>query len=146
MLVVLAVLGVLLGLGVSSLRAPDHVAAANAVRGFLQDGRVEAVKRNRAVVITFDAAERRFAMSVQATSGSVSCTSGLTALRDLDLDGDYGGVAATAALAGGGLVWLPSGTVRSCTVGTPGGATLAFQGRSGSRQVVVSEVGRVAVQ
>lgn len=145
-LVVLAILGVLLSFGVASLRAPDHVAAANAARGFLQDGRVEAVKRNRAVVITYDATGRTFVMSAQASSGNASCATGLTQIGAFDLDTDYGGVTANVALAGGGLVWLPSGTVRSCTVGTAAGATVVMQGRTGTRQVLVSDVGRVEVQ
>jgi hypothetical protein len=67
-------------------------------------------------------------------------------LRALDLDEDYGNVASATVFAGNGIVWLPSGTVRSCTNGVTADVTVSLSSPSGTRTVTIDGVGRVDVQ
>lgn len=146
LLIVLAIIGILTALGVVYLRAPVQVAAANSVRGFITDGRIEAVKRNRAIAVVPGAGGRSFRMLVNDVGGVASCATNVTELRAFDLDDDYGNVGAAAVFAGDGIVWLPSGTVRSCTNGVTANVSVALNGPSGTRTVTVDGAGRVDVQ
>lgn len=133
-LVTIAVLGILTGIGFMSLRPPALQTAASNVRSLMQQAKLEAIKLNRPVVVSLVGNELR----TQSLAGghALQCSTGLSDLRGLDL-AEFPRVVAEEA-AEMPFVWLPTGQVRDC-----GGAFLTADGAGvalsdGRRSLTVS--------
>ena len=146
-LVVMAVLGILLGIGISALRAPEARLFANDLKALVQQGRYEAVKRQTPVAVVWDAGSQSFRTQYVEGSTAVStvCSSGaVVASKQLS---DYRRVRLGSNGLSGGIVWLPSGLVRGCTGSDlSSGLTVEITDGQSSRTLVVSSAGAVRLQ
>ena len=145
LLVVIAVLGVLLGIGLAVLRPNSERLAANSFRALLQEARTEAISRNRPVAVTWDADQAAMIVRVAPSPALPACDGSLQALDRLEF-GEYRGVAVTTDMSGGGLVWLPNGRHRSCDPSGSLDSVTTFASPRGAVTVRVSTGGSVVVQ
>ncbi len=143
-LVTIAVLSILAGIGFTSLRPPALQTAASNVRALMQQAKLESIKLNRPVVVSLVGNELR---SQSLASGhALQCSTGLTDLRGLDL-GDFPRVVAEEA-AQMPFVWLPTGQVRDCvgaSLSADGAGVVLNDGRR-SLTVAVGAGGQVEVR
>lgn len=143
-LLTVAVIGILTGVGVMSLRPPALRTAASSVRALLQQSKVEAIKLNRPVVVSLVGTE----VQTQSLGGghALQCNTGLTRLRGVDL-AEFPRVVAESSL-GLPFVWLPTGQVRDCAGAflPADGAGLALSDGSRSLTVTVMAGGQVEVR
>jgi prepilin-type N-terminal cleavage/methylation domain-containing protein len=116
LLVTLAVIGILAAIGVSRIDAPNARLFANDLKALLEQARYDAVRRNTpvAVVVSGGAFVTRVSATtpVSATFDTTICTAG-SAVRTKTTT-DYRGITLTGGLTSAGIVWLPSGLVRTC--------------------------------
>jgi prepilin-type N-terminal cleavage/methylation domain-containing protein len=146
-LIVLAILGIFLTLGFT-LRSPSARVYANDLRGMIQQGKFEAIKRNRAVAIVWNATDQQFEMKVINDDGSFanpSCSSTDVILVRIKALNEYQGLSLTTNMAGSGLIWTPAGLARPCTGSVLASTTTVTQG-STNINVLVSNAGAVTIQ
>lgn len=142
-LVVLAVLGVLAGIGFATTRPSPEVRAARAVRALLLQARAEAVWGGAPVaVVELPGGAGFVARRWDAVVHDCSAGEALASVRLRD----FPGVAVAEGLWSGGLYWLPSGSGRACSGGGVISGTLLLRGPFGTATVVVSSLGRVRVE
>lgn len=115
--------------------------AANALRALLTSARHEALLRGHSVAVV--QVPGGF-VSRSLSSSEAQCVGGAE-LGRLSLS-DHQGVQVVESWPSGGLVWLPSGSGRTCAGGGVISSTVALQGWRGSAAVVVSSLGRVRVE
>jgi hypothetical protein len=121
---------------------PSRVAlAAVAVRTQLMQARYAAIERNEPVAVVYRDEERAF-LTLAAAGLSVpeACESGHE-LGRVRLN-EFPRVEVTSAPANG-VVWLPSGTGRTCTGGGAFNQTIALADPVREARVIVSRAGRV---
>ena len=111
-LVVVAIIGILATVGAFGLRTPSTRLAANDYQALLQTARTEAIKRNRAVSVVWDASEGAMLAGAAATSGVIDCSPGAEVIQRLDLK-QYPGITVHHDEQAN-VVWLPSGQLRRC--------------------------------
>lgn len=144
LLLVLAILGTLVGIGFFAL-PDDSGRTANEVARLVQQARFESVKREAATAVLWNAATGRFEVRV----GIETCDDAGTLVRTLDV-GDRRGVEVDVSIAGGGLIWLPSNVARDCQnevfAGTGGENAIQIVGRSRTFTVAISAAGFVSVE
>jgi Tfp pilus assembly protein FimT len=111
LLAVLAVLGILLGIGAASLAPPRARVAAASLQSVILQARFLALKANRPVVVVLDPEAGYLTARTGTMAGVIDCEPAGTPTRTLDLT-EYGHlrVSATASV----FVWLPNGQVRGC--------------------------------
>jgi prepilin-type N-terminal cleavage/methylation domain-containing protein len=133
LLIAIAIIAILSALGASRIFAPDARLFANDLRGTLEQARYEAVRRHAPVAVTWNGAA--FLTRAQATTSVTAldttiCTTG-TVIRTKAI-ADYRGISVTGGLTTNGIVWMPSGLVRTCTGAdvTAVVATVVGDGRS----------------
>jgi len=144
LLMVLAIVGILAALGATLLRPPLSKTVANGVRSFVQEGRFQAIKANRAVAIVWDGGSRSFHMVEAQTAGTVECTSSSTTLlRTLPVA--KSGDVSIALSYTDGIVWLPTGQLRRCDNSVAGDSTITVSYKA-ARKVLVYGGGKVMVQ
>jgi len=143
-LIVVAILGVVLGLGATMWRAPSSQVYASSLRNLVLQARFEAIRRNEPVVVAWDADVREFV--VRASGGGAWCTDMGDELGRSNAS-DVGRLTVTTSVTGNGsLVWVPSGQARNCS-----GASFAEDfadiddGRT-PRRVVIGAAGRVEIR
>lgn len=142
-LVVLAILAILLGLAFQ-LR-PSHLsAAAAAVRTQLMHARFEAIEQNLPVAVVFDEERQQFTTLLLRDGTAFPGCSGGDTLHTVSLR-DYRGVRALS-VPDKGLVWLPSGSGRTCSGSGAFNQTLRLGERGRTAKVIVSRAGRVRVE
>lgn len=134
MLVTLAILGTLLAIAAMNVRAPAVRLAADSVHGFVQEGRFEAIRTNRPVIVDVDADAGTLALRRGDNADTIDCSTGRADARTLAL-GEYRNVNPSAD--GFPFVWLPTGRPRSCSA-----APLPLDGvqvvlRDGSKEATV---------
>jgi Tfp pilus assembly protein FimT len=146
MLIVLAVLGILLALGLVFLRPASARLLSNDLKALLQTARYEAVRFQTPVAVVWSTTNQRFEMRLTENSNTLGtvCTTG-TVRQSKHLT-DYPGATATGGVVSSGIVWLPSGLVRQCdgTALTSGLTVTVADGRN-SFQVQLSAAGRVMI-
>lgn len=142
-LVALAIVGVLAGIGAATLREPPARLAANSYRSFLQNARHVAISRNRPVLISADAASRTISMLVASTSAASNCEAFTSQQATFDAT-EYRQVAFTTDTADGRLLWLPNGRPGHCGGGIAG-TTTSFSDGKRTFSVEVSPAGQVRV-
>lgn len=138
---VLAVLGVLAGIGFSLSRPALEARAARALRALVLQARAQAIWSGAPVAIVELPGGAGFAARSVAAPG---CEGGrrlaAVALRD------FPGVSLAQGSWSGGLYWLPSGSGRACDGGGVISGTFLLRGPFGAAAVVVSSLGRVRVE
>lgn len=139
--IVLAMLGVLLSIGAASFRPSESRLYANDVRALIQQARFEAVRRNVPVAVVWDAADDAFLTVLgndadRCDASTVLNRATASTYRQVEVDIEFDD----------GLVWLPSGTARSCNLGAFSDVIAVISDRFGSRTVTVSLTGRVTIQ
>ncbi|HET8986568.1 MAG TPA: GspH/FimT family pseudopilin [Trueperaceae bacterium] len=147
MVLTLAVLGILMGVGAMNLRPPAVRTASNSVQSFVQQARFEAIKTNRPVVVEIGVDGLTLTAARTTGANVVNCSTAGAAYRTLDLT-TYRGVRASSA--GLPLVWLPTGLPRACPAGASplavSGVDVVLSGTGTSATVRVGAGGEVAVR
>ena len=144
-IVLLAVLGVLLGIGVTMFQPASARLLANDVKSQFQQARFEAVKRNQPVAVVWDADARQFETRIAADPAlNADVCQGAIVLNRKSAS-EYRAVT-VATTMGPGLVWLPNGQARTCGGGLNVESTTTISDPNTERRVVVSLAGRVAVE
>lgn len=145
-IVVLAIAGVLMGIGTAALRPPAARLAASSSASVVQQAKFEAIRSNRPVVVRVDGTTITLHRAPTATS--VDCGAALPSLRSLDLS-EYRNVTVQSA-TGFPFVWLASGEARTCPSGAAplgvDGLSLRVGDGSTTRTVVVAPGGSVDVR
>lgn len=150
LVIVVAVLGILLSIGVVQLRQPAARLLANDLKGVIEQARFEAIKRNRPVAVLWDVDGGRVESRFDSASALVAAScDGDTRIVSRELS-EYRGVQVDVAMPGDtfnrGVVWLPTGQGRTCH-GTPDIRTeIRVSDGRGERLILVSVGGRVSVQ
>lgn len=144
LLVIIAVLGILLGIGAFLVRAPAARLAANDFKAFLQEARLEAVKRNRAVIVAWDDAGNALTMRALDAAGVASCNAEGDEVKRMRLE-EYRNVSLTTDMVDGGVAWLPNGRSLQCN-GSLGSSSTAFSADGKVWAVTVSGIGDVRVE
>ena len=143
-LVVLVIIGVLAGLAFFAW--PDEAGRTAREMGRLfQQARFEAVKRESATAVVWNAAAR----TLEVRSDVESCADAGVLVRTLNVS-QRRVSQIDVNLAGGGLIWLPSNFARDCDNAAFGGTDAAtnvrVHGRSGVFTVDITAGGLVTVQ
>lgn len=142
LLVVLAILGVMAGIGFIALPDDAGVVSRDLAR-LVQQARFEAVKREEPAAIVWDEASRR----VEVRVGVSNCTEAGTVVRTLELDGRR---VRTIEFPFGGLIWLPSNIARDCDLdvfsGTDASNAIVVEGPRSRFTIAVSAAGLASVQ
>jgi prepilin-type N-terminal cleavage/methylation domain-containing protein len=119
-IVAIGIIGILASIGIARINAPDARLFANDVKAMLEQARYEAVRRHTPVAVVWSGIDfeiRPQPVPVSPTSAplfdTTTCTSAATPLRSHDAR-DYRSVSVSGGLVTTGVVWLPSGLVRSC--------------------------------
>lgn len=139
---VLAVLGVLLSLAHAFARGSPVLRAARSVRSAVLWARTEALWRGAPVAVTELPGAAGLLVSLAADPGS-PCAGGAR-LTNVAFS-EHPGVRFTVGLPRG-LVWLPSGSGRSCSGGGVISATMELTDGRRVARVVVSALGRVRLE
>lgn len=144
-IVVVAIIGILAGIGLARATAPNARLFANDLKGLLEQARYQAVRRHTPVAVVWNASASRFETRPQAvptnpTSApgfdTTTCASTAAPLRSHDAR-DYRGASVEGGLATAGIVWLPSGLVRTCDGGDLG-ASVVTNVTDGRRTLSIS--------
>ena len=144
LLVGLAILSVMAGLGMTFARPANDLRAATAVKTMLLWARAEAVWHGVPVAVTELPLASGFVVR-SLPSGSGDCDDGEILGRLLLAD--HPGVRLAAGFGvRGGIVWLASGSGRSCAGGGVISADLRLASLTGTSHVIVSSLGRVRVE
>ncbi len=141
LVLVLGIVAVGAGAAVGALRPSSEMRAANALRALLTSARHEALLRGHAVAVV----QVPGGFVGRSQSGSEAQCGGGAELGRLSL-ADHQGVQVLESWPSGGLVWLPSGSGRTCAGGGVISSTVVLRGWRGSAAVVVSSLGRVRVE
>ena len=113
-LIVLAIVGVLLGLSSVIFRPPSVRVFANDLSHQIQQGRFEALKRNRPVSVIYNGTSFETRWDSSSPTVTAAC-SGDTVVQTKRFE-DYPQLSVTPDFVSGeGIVWLPSGQARSCS-------------------------------
>lgn len=140
LLLVLGLLGLFTAWALSA--RPSQVAAAVvALRTQVLQARFAAIERNQPVAVLYRDAEESFVTLVADSAAIEDACLGGEELTRLRLQ-DFRGVGVKSAPAKG-LVWLPSGTGRTCSGGGAFNQTIALADSVREGRVVVSRAGRV---
>lgn len=142
-LIVLSILGVLLGVGASSIRPPSASAFANDVRALIQQARFESIKRNVPVSVVWDQETTSFVVGI-GPSGDLCAIADVIA-RATALD--YPRLVVDPGFPeDGGLVWIPSGQARACNLGTFSEAIATLDDGRVQRRLTTTLTGRVIIE
>ena len=144
-IVALAILGILVGVGAARMSPSPARLAANTVQATVQQAKFESIRRNRPLVVILDPSTNEVHVRYSQAAGSIECNEAVTTeVRSTDLS-EYRGVRLTANAER--FVWLPNGQVRGCA-GEWLAAEVVVQLDDGARSstVVVSTGGEVTVQ
>lgn len=142
LLVVLAVLGLLASVALAVSRPSHTTRAARAMRSALLFGRAEALWRGSAVTVT--ELPGGSGLVVRAAASEAAPCDGGTELFRASLS-EHPGVRLSQGLPRG-IVWLPSGSGRSCSGGGVISATLELTDGRYTVAVVVSALGRARLE
>ncbi len=143
LLIVLAILGIFLGLGSLALRPPSVQTAADSMGAFIQQARFEAIKRNRPILVR--TAEERLLLSEAGNAEIIDCAVSGPELRTLKL-AEFRGVEIEPV--GRLFAWLPNGEVRGCAdpMLTSGNVMIRVSDGNKTATVVVGGAGQVSVE
>jgi prepilin-type N-terminal cleavage/methylation domain-containing protein len=141
--VVLGVLGILFSIGPVLMRPPAARVFANDVASAIRQARFEAIKRDVAIAVVWDAQTRRLETRL-TDEVTASCGTGASLLRSHDAL-VYGNVTLATDLGGNGLLWFPNGMTRACD-GTLAVGALTIRDARATFSVSITPTGKVEVQ
>jgi prepilin-type N-terminal cleavage/methylation domain-containing protein len=123
MLIVIAILGILMALGVARIRPPEARLFANSLKAQVVQAKIEAIKRNRPVSVLWNSTARSFTTLVMTNEDSTALpcsttsTTGMTTLTTQRVS-EYPRVQATnvftSSVTASAVVWYPNGLPRFC--------------------------------
>lgn len=143
-LVCLAVLGSVAGIGLAFARPATDMRAAAAIKSLILWARAEALWHGVSVAVHELPLGAGFEVRRLAGGGS-DCEAGEVIGRSLMTE--HPGVRIGTGFGDrGGLVWLPTGSGRACSGGGVISATVVVLSRSGTSRVVISSLGRVRIE
>ena len=144
LLVCLAVIGSLAGIGLRFARPANDLRAATALKTLLLWARSEAMWQGSSVAVSELPLGAGYEVR-RLAAGSNDCHSGEVMGRLLLVE--HAGVSLAAGFGSRtGLLWLPTGSGRSCDGGGVISTSITFRSLGGSSRVVVSSLGRVRVE
>lgn len=148
MLIVIAIMGILLALGVPMLRPPSAYLFATDLKAMIQQARFEAIKRNSPVAVIWDSTDKTFTTRFDAANTtfadpSTACTSTSPPLNTKRAS-DYRNLSISTNMSGNGIVWLPTGSARECS-NNLGNSRITIDDGKKPFYVFVSMGGRVRV-
>lgn len=141
LLVVMVVVALLASMGISAGRPAAEARAAQALRGLIVSARHEALLRGRSVAVVQHPGGFE---SLAQPATTATCGEG-SGVGRVDL-AQHPAVRVSEGWDAGGLVWLTSGSGRTCAGGGVISSTVVFTGPRGSAAVIVSSLGRVRVE
>lgn len=149
LLIALAIIAVLTGIGVVALQPPESRLLANDIKAQFEQARFEAIKRNTPVAVVWNADDEEFITVANTNDPRVIATCAGNDVLNRRSTQEYR--SARVSLEGsrpwpGSTVWLPSGQGRTCA-GSPaiGGEITLNDGRT-TRVVEISVGGRVSIR
>jgi prepilin-type N-terminal cleavage/methylation domain-containing protein len=144
-LVVVAIIGILAGISPLLIRPPAARVFANDVAFTIRRAHFEAIKRDVAVAVVWDAANQRLETRI-TKEGTYSCSDVSSSPPPRSHDARaYGTVTVTTNLGGNGLLWFPNGTTRACD-GNLAAGTIVVRDARATVTVAISGTGSVEVQ
>lgn len=144
MLIALAIIGVLAGIGAVAFREPPARLAANSYQSFLQNARHLAISTNRPVLLEADADARAVTMLISDTSANVNCPA-FTQERGVFDASEYRRVTFESDMPDSRMLWLPNGRPLRCGGGITE-STMSFSDGNRMVDVHVSAAGQVRVE
>ena len=144
MLIVIAIMGILMALGVPMLRPPSSYLFASDLKAMVQQARFESIKRNVPVAVVWSDSAKTFTTQSHTDYLKACDATGTEKLRVKSLT-EYRNLRVTSAFQTGGLVWLPTGLGRQCTGGLMANGTTITDDRMVYR-VCISSAGRVRIK
>lgn len=111
MIVILAILGVLIGIGAPLLRTQHSRIVANSVQATVQQARFEAIKRNRPIAVNLLSDAGAVELSASSAFNTYTCTSG-TLIRTVSVTEQQKASIQTENFP---FLWLPNGQPRNCS-------------------------------
>ncbi len=142
MLVTLAILGIALATGIAFVKMPSPRLYANDLKAMIQQARFESIKRNVAVAVVWDSVAQAF--TVRVNTGNDQLCSASTVIKTQPLS-EYRNLTLATTMTGNGIIWLPTGQVKSCTNSFADSVTTLSDSRSTLR-VVLSRAGKVSIE
>ncbi len=115
MLVVIGVLGVLIAIAAVNLRVPSAQLMGNDLQAFISQARLQAVKYNRPVAVTWSSANQSFSMRYNTSSAATlsnTCTS--TTIIQSKSTSDYRNISISSNSSTNAMIWLPNGLLSTC--------------------------------
>lgn len=146
MLIALSILGILIAIGAMSFGSQGARAYSNDVRALIQQARFEAVKLNTPIAVVWNQGEQEFrSLRYDSDSSGPPCEGPITISRANFKE--YRGVVVEPGFDhGDGIVWIPSGQARSCSMGAFTPTIARVSDRQRSLEVTVSLTGRVTIE
>jgi prepilin-type N-terminal cleavage/methylation domain-containing protein len=147
MLIVLGVAGVLLAIAAVNLRVPSAQLMTNDLQALIFQARLQAVKYNRPVAVTYDATTQTFSMRYNNLSGTTlsNTCSATTVLQSLPIS-NYRNISLSGDLTSNSLIWLPNGLLSTCTGPALTPFSYIISDGHNTRTLSVSLAGKVAIQ
>jgi prepilin-type N-terminal cleavage/methylation domain-containing protein len=145
MLMVVGIAGVLLAIAVN-LRVPSAQLMTNDLQALIFQARLQSVKHNRPVAVTYNATTKTFSMRYNTGSGATlwnTCNS-TTVLQSLPVS-NYRNISLSGDLFYS-LVWLPNGLLSTCFGPALTPISYIISDGHNTRTLSVSLAGKVAVQ
>lgn len=146
LLLVLAILGLFLGVGAVLVRPPSARLLANDIKAMLYQSRYEAVQRNQPVAFVYDGSANTFRVVYDSASAQADAAcGGDTVVKERATD-QYRGASVAVAMSTGGIVWLPTGLARTCAGAPSTGGSIGVTAGGTSLTVTVDLGGKVSVE
>jgi len=143
LLIALAIIGILSGVGAVALRAPASRLASEDFQALLQEARMEAIKRNRPINVSLDLDSGAVSVLVSEQSSDISCKGSQAEIGRLDLD-EYRELDVATTMLDQQMLWLPNGRAQRCNGGLMA-STTTFSANGVAYAVEVSAAGQVRV-
>lgn len=143
MLIALAFIAILAGIGAMQVRGRSAISYANDLKSLVQQARFEAIKRNVPVAVVWNEGATEFQTvlgpdSTPCEDVDLLYAAGTTEYRDLEIEPGFENA--------DGVVWLPNGQARSCSLGPFSEHIAVISDRTHTRTITVSLTGRVTIE
>lgn len=118
------------------------------IQSLLQQARLESIKRNRPVAVTWDSATQAFSTRYMPSPGSSTIASacGGTAVVTSRAAGTYKNLTVATTLPGNGVVWLPNTLLATCGGAMTGTETITISDARQSVIISISTAGQVSIK
>lgn len=144
-LIVVAILAIVLGIGVSWFRVSNPQVYASSLRNLILQARFEAIRANEPVVVSWEPTLQEFVARVAGDAQNWCSGTG----REINRTNarDLGRLTVSSTVTGtGSLVWIPSGQARDCQRGLFAEDVAEISDGRSQRTVVIGAAGRVEIR